>query len=57
MGSTKSVLSTQWLGAVLSEAHTDQNFDRKKEEDSRKGRQDKQKEKENVRVSTKKKEG
>ena len=41
----------------MSEAHTDQNFDRKKEEDSRKGRQDKQKEKENVRVSTKKKEG
>ena len=54
-GSTKSVLSTQWLGAVLSGARTDQNFDWKQEEDSRKERQDKLKDKENIRVSTKKK--
>ena len=40
----------------MSRAHIDQNFDRKKEEDSRKERQDKLKEKENFRVSTKKKE-
>ena len=40
----------------MSGAHIDQNFDRKKEEDSRKERQDKLKEKENFRVSTKKKE-
>ena len=50
------VLFTQWLGAVLSGAHIDQNFDRKKEEDSRKERQNRLKDKENIRVCTKKKE-